>query len=286
MIRKYGLDGKIYLKMSSLYSYNFIKKLIGRNDALTRLEANFKSILKGPKDFSVSCLLIGKGSIGKSLAVNFFARDIRARTVVKKNKLMIDSFNCTYFRSKDSIIRELILKYLNVLTDPMDKPDQASLFSKLKQDNQFILLILDEIHLLESEDILAFLDIAKNQSQISVLMVCREKDWERTKINKKIQFDEIIELHPYSHEEVYHILDYRSKVGFQKEVISKDVLKMISQIVVDHKNIRNGLEILRACGSLCVKQNVEHLTVEMVKEVSNNIYPNFRNVLCQRKYEL
>jgi len=272
-------DEKIYLNLNSLYTYNYIKKLIGRSDALTRLEANFKSILKGPESFSVSCLIIGKGSIGKTLVANFFARDIRARAVAKKNRLMIESFNCTYFRSKDSIIRELICKYLYEITDRSVKPDQAPLFSKLKQNNQFILLVIDEIHLLEPDDIISFLGIPKKQSQISLLMICREKDWERVRANKKIQFDEIIELRPYSPDEVFHILNYRSKVGFQKDVITEDVLKMISQIVVDHQNIRNGLEILRKCGSLCVKRKLDHITVEMVKEISTHIYPRFRNDL-------
>ena len=121
-----------------------------------------------------------------TLTAIFFAKDIRARAVVKKKKLMIDYFDCMGFRSKDSIIRELILKYLNVM-DRKDNFHQTPLFSKLNQDEQFVLLVIDEIHLLKPDDILAFLDIAKNQSQISVLMVCREKDWERTKINKKIQ---------------------------------------------------------------------------------------------------
>ncbi|HEC39384.1 MAG TPA: hypothetical protein ENI29_14185 [bacterium] len=263
---------------SSLYAYNEIKKLIGRNEEIKRLEANFEHILKKPENFSVSSLLIGKGSIGKTLVGRYFVRDLRRKAVEKNIRLNMEYFDCIHFRSKSKIIRELIAKYVQLSWNRGYHLNQTLLYSTLKRENRFILLILDEIHLLKPAEILAFLDIGKQHPNISTLMICRTQDWLRIK-KDKLQFDEIIELRQYTFNEICNVLKYRSEIAFQKNVITDELLKIISHIVVDNENMRNGLEILRNCGSLCVKKNLDHITPDIVKETNKDIYPNFRNDL-------
>ncbi len=277
-------DDKIFqtIRESSLYTYNEIKKVIGRSDAIKRLIANFRGILKDQEKFSTNCLIVGKGSIGKTLVGMYFGRGFRRKAIEKNIRFNTEYLNCIFFRSKNQIFRELIAKYLYI--ERRDKETQSQLFSKLKQDNRFILLILDEIHILETNEILALLDIGKNYSQISIIMICREQDWLRVIKNRnklQLQFDEIIELEPYTFNEVFNILKYRSETAFQKDVISDDLLKTISQTVVDNENMRNGLEILRKSSSLCVKKDLDQITADIVKETSKDIYPNFRNDLIE-----
>ncbi len=268
------------IRESSLYTYNEIEKLIGRSEAIKRLAANYRGIAEEPPNFSSNCLLIGKGSIGKTLVGMYFGRGFR-RIVIEGNiPLFIEYINCIHFRSKNQIFRELIAKHLYLIIERRDKETQSQLFSKLKQDNRFILLILDEIHLLKSEEILEFLTITKEHPTISTLMICRTQDWLRIK-KDKFQFDEIIELQPYSFNEVFDILKYRSETAFQKDVITDDLLKTISQIVVDNENMRNGLEILRKSSSLCVKKGLDQINADIVEETSKEIYPNFRNNLIE-----
>ncbi len=274
-------NNKIFKSISAgeLLTSNHVEKLICRSEAIKRLTANFGSILKEPKNFSINCLLIGKGAIGKTLVAKYFGYElIRRKAVEMKIRFMIEYFNCIHFRSKGNIIRELIAKYVPLSWNRGYKLNKSLLFSKLKQDNRFILLILDEVHLLKSEDILALLDIGKKYSQIATIMICRTQDWLRVK-KDKLLFDEIIELRPYNFNEVFNILKYRSEIAFQKNVITDDVLKTISQIVVDNENMRNGLEILRKSGSLCVKKNLDQITADIVKETNKDIYPTFRNDL-------
>ena len=125
-----------------------------------------------------------------------------------------------------------------------------------------------------------FLNIAKEHPNISTLMICRTQDWLRIK-KDKFQFDEIIKLRPYTFNEVFNILKYRSETAFQKDVISDDLLKIISQTVVNNENMRNGLEILRKSSSLCVEKDLDQITADIVKETSKDIYPNFRNDLIE-----
>ena len=52
---------------------------------------------------------------------------------------------------------------------------------------------------------------------------------------------------------------------------------MISQIVVDHKNMRHGIEILRKSGSYCDKEGLDSIGADIIREASNDVYPTFRN---------
>ncbi len=95
------------IRESSLYTYNEIEKLIGRSEAIKRLAANYRGIAEEPPNFSSNCLLIGKGSIGKTLVGMYFGRGFR-RIVIEGNiPLFIEYINCIHFRSKNQIFREL-----------------------------------------------------------------------------------------------------------------------------------------------------------------------------------
>ena len=89
-------------------------------------------------------------------------------------------------------------------------------------------------------------------------------------------------------DEIFHILDYRSEIAFRKNVITDDVLKTISQIVVDNGNMRNGIEILRKCGTICVKKNLDHISADIVRDAYKDIYPTFRNNIIEylKEHEL
>ena len=51
---------------------------------------------------------------------------------------------------------------------------------------------------------------------------------------------------------------------------------MVSQIVVDHKNMRHGIEILRKSGSFCDKEGIDHMNADIIREASNDVYPTFK----------
>ncbi|MFX1502333.1 MAG: hypothetical protein ACFFDH_15340, partial [Promethearchaeota archaeon] len=84
-------------------------------------------------------------------------------------------------------------------------------------------------------------------------------------------------LKPYNFDESMQILKYRSDLAFKEDVINQELLIMISQIVVAHKNMRHGIEILRKSGSYCDKEGLNIITADIIREASNDVYPTFRN---------
>jgi cell division control protein 6 len=144
-----------------------------------------------------------------------------------------------------------------------------------------MLLIIDEVHLLKPEEVLAFLNIAETyghqNAKLSILMVCRGTDWMKIE-NERIlsRLNEKIPFKPYNFEESMKILEYRSEIALKEYVIEDDLLNMVSQIVVENKNMRHGIEIIRKSGLYCDKEGIEHITADIVREASDDVYPTFR----------
>jgi cell division control protein 6 len=60
---------------------------------------------------------------------------------------------------------------------------------------------------------------------------------------------------------------------------------MISQIVVENKNMRHGIEILRKCGLYADREGLNRISADMVREASNEVYPTFRGDIIDRLNE-
>jgi Cdc6-like AAA superfamily ATPase len=155
------------------------------------------------------------------------------------------------------------------------------ILTKLIRDNGYMLLIIDEVHLLKSDEVLAFLNIAETfghqNAKLSILLICRGADWMRIENERVLsRLYEKIELKPYNFEEALQILQYRSEIALKEDVIDEDLLTMISQIVVENQNMRHGIGIVRKSGLYCDKEGFDHVTADTIRGASDDVYPTFR----------
>ena len=72
------------------------------------------------------------------------------------------------------------------------------------------------------------------------------------------------------------ILEYRSEIALKEYVIDNELLNMVAQIVVENKNMRHGIEILRKSGLYCDKEGLDQISADIVREASDDVYPTFR----------
>ena len=281
--RKQFMKKSVFRQASSLDLSYVPEKLYCRDNAVNTLIFNFRRILEEEEQPSINCLILGKGGVGKTCTARFFGRTFRTIAIENDVNLFIEYFNCINFRSKSKIIRELLAKYQHGSGRGFSDDEALKLIlSQLIREQGYMLLVIDEIHLLKSDDVLAFLDIAETfghqNAKLSLLLVSRSKDWMKIE-NERIlsRLNEKIQLKPYDFDESMQILKYRSDLALKENVINDDLLTMISQIVVDHKNMRHGIEILRKIGSYCDKEGLESISADIIREASNDVYPTFRN---------
>ncbi|MFX1302250.1 MAG: Cdc6/Cdc18 family protein [Promethearchaeota archaeon] len=282
--RKQFMKKSVFRQASSLDSSYVPEKLHCRDDALKSLIFNYRRILEEKEQPSINFLILGKGGVGKTVTARFFGKHFKTIAIENDVKLFLEYFNCINFRSKSKIIRELLAKYQHGSGRGFSDDEALKLIlSQLIREKGYMLLIIDEIHLLKPDEVLAFLDIAETfghqNAKLSLLLVSRSKDWMKIE-NERIlsRLNEKILLKPYDFEESMQILEYRSELALRENVIDNfNLLTMIAQIVVDHKNMRHGIEILRKSGSYCDKEGLDHITADIIREASNDVYPTFRN---------
>ncbi len=272
----------VFRKASSLDLSYVPEKLYCRDDIIKELIHNFKRVLEEGDQPSITILMTGKGGVGKTVTARYFGKNFRTIALENDLKIFVEYFNSINFRTKSMILRELLSKYTHSSGRGYSDDEAIKLIlSQLIREKSYMLLIIDEVHLLDSEEIWAFLDIAETfghqNAKLSVILISRTRDWMRieterilSRLNSKIKFD------PYNFEDSMQILKYRSDIAFKDNVISDEILEMVSQIVVEHGNMRHGIEVLRKCGLHADKEGFEVVTADMIREASNEVYSTFR----------
>ena len=280
--RKQFMTKSVFKKASSLDMSYVPEKLYCRDEAIKNLIYNFRRILEEREQPTISCLILGKGGVGKTVTARYFGRNFKTIALEKDVNIFVEYFNCINFRSKSKIVRELLAKYTHGSGRGFSDDEALKLIlTQLIREKGYMLLVIDEIHLLKSEEILAFLDIAETyghqNAKLSILLISRNRDWMRIETERILsRLNEKITLKPYNFEDAKQILEYRSEEAFKEYVISDDILNMVGQIVADHENMRHGIEILRKSGLYADKHSLSSVNAEIIREASNEVYPTFR----------
>lgn len=281
----------VFRQASSLDLSYVPPKLYCRDEVIKSLIYNFRRILEEKEPPSINYLLLGKGGVGKTVTAKYFGKNFRNIALEKDVNLFIEYYNCINFRSKSKIIRELLAKYTHGSGRGFSDDEALKLIlTKLINDDAYIFLVIDEVHLLESEDVLAFLDIAEtfghHNAKLSLLLVSRITDWMQIETERILsRLNGKITLKPYDFDDSNLILQYRSEIAFKENVVNDDILAMISQIVVENNNMRHGIEILRKGGLYADKEGLNRINADMVREASNEVYPTFRGDIIDQLNE-
>ncbi|MBN1214272.1 MAG: AAA family ATPase [Candidatus Lokiarchaeota archaeon] len=281
----------IFRQASSLDLSYVPDKLYCRDDVLTELIHNLKRIVDEDKQPSMNILIHGKGGVGKTVTARFFGKNFKTIALEKDVQIFIEYFNCVNFRSKSKIIRELLGKYTHGSGRGFSDDEAIKLIlGQLIRDNGYMILIIDEIHLLNPKEVWAILDIAETfghqNAKLSIILISRTKDWMRLETERILsRLNSKIKLNPYNIDEAKQIIQYRSELALKDGALSDEIIEMISQIVVEHENMRHGIEILRKCGQHADKKAFNEITADMVREASNDVYPTFRGDIVDKLNE-
>lgn len=279
---------KSIFRQASTLDLSYVpEKLYCRDTEIKTLIHDFKRIVEEEEQPSINCLMIGQGGVGKTVTAKYFGKHFRETAIEKGVEVFVEIYNCINFRSKSKIIRDLLAKYTHSSGRGFSDDEALKLIlSKLMRDKGYMLLIIDEVHLLKSEDILAFLDIAETfghqNAKLSLLLISRQNDWMKIE-NERIlsRLNEKIKLKPYNMEEAIQILRYRSELAFN-DPLNDELLTLIARIVVDHENMRHGIEILRKSGLYADKEGLDWINADIIREASNDIYPTFRGDIVDK----
>ena len=286
--RKPFMKKSVFKQASSLDMSFVPDKLYCRDEAINTLIFNFRRILEEEEQPSINCLILGKGGVGKTCTARFFGKNIKNVALEKDINMFIEYYNCINFRSKSKIIRELLAKHTHGSGRGFADEEALKLILKqLIREKRYMLLVIDEVHLLRPDEILAFLDIAETyghqNAKLSIILISRNKDWMRIETERILsRLNDKIKLKPYNYEESKQILEYRSELAFKEYAVDDDILNMVAQIVADHQDMRHGIEILRKSGLYTDKEGSDRISADIIRGASNDVYPTFRGEIVDQ----
>ncbi|MBY9008154.1 MAG: AAA family ATPase [Candidatus Lokiarchaeota archaeon] len=278
----------VFRQASSLDLSYVPDKLHCRDNTVTELIHNFRRIVDEDEQPSINVLIHGKGGVGKTVTSRFFGKNFHTIALEKDVRIFKEYFNCVNFRSKSKIVRELLGKYTHGSGRGFSDDEALKLIlTQLIRDKGYMLLIIDEVHLLNPKEVWAILDIAETfghqNAKLSILLISRTKDWMRIETERILsRLNTKIKLNPYNIDEAKQILQYRSDLALKDGTINEEIIEMIGQIVVNHENMRHGIEILRKCGLYADKEGFNAISADMVRQASNEVYPTFRGDIIDK----
>jgi cell division control protein 6 len=278
----------VFKQVSSLDMSYVPDKLLCRDDIIKNLIFNFRRILKEREQPSINCLILGESGVGKTAIARWFGKNFHSFAIEKGTNLSVEYYNCLNFRTKSKIIREILAKHTHGSGRGFsDEEALKRILKQLLRENGYMLLIIDEVHLLSPDEIFSFLGISETfghqNAKISIILISRSKDWmtvETTDILSKL--NSTFTLGPYSFDDALSILKYRSGLAFRKNVIDHDILTMVSQIVSDHEDMRHGIEMVRKGGLYADRDGLDRINADIIREASNDVYPTFRGEIVDQ----
>lgn len=274
------------------------EKLPHREKELSLLSQLFLSVITNPNKISRKVLITGGIGIGKTATVKLFGTMLK--NVGKKRNIQINyiHINCRKERSAYKVLIKIIENFQkNFPKRGYSSQDLLEIISKtLENKNLHVLLVLDELNYLISKDnhilysLTRIYDDSFNQAQrISLIGIVRDLSCLNNLDSSTLSTLQrnIIKFKDYSINQIYEIMEYRVKLSLKTDVISKDLIRMLSEIVYKKSDIRFGLNLLWKACKITERKNLNYITAEAIRLANKTLIPyslqDFLNYLNAHK---
>lgn len=260
------------------------EKLPNREKELSLLSQLFISLITNPNSISRKILITGGTGIGKTATVKIFGNMLIEVADKREIKIAYIHINCRKERTSYNILIKIV-QYLqkNFPKRGYSPQDLLEIILETIQNKHLhILLVLDELNYLINSDkdiiysLTRIYDDTFNQPQrISLIGIVRDISCLNNLDSSTLSTLQrnIIKFNKYTLEEIHDILSYRIKLSLKKNVISNDLIKMLSEIVHKRGDIRYGLNILWKACKIAENKNLNYVSSESLRLANEMLVP-------------
>ncbi len=259
-------------------------KLLHRDKELSLLSQLFLTIITNPNSISRKILITGKIGIGKTVTVKYFG-DLLKKASKKRNiAIKYVHINCR----KERTSYKVLIKIIRIINKNFPKRGYSPqdlleiLLDLLNIQNLHLLIVLDELNYLidKSEDLIYLLtrindDSISSQQRISIIGIVRDITCLNNIDNSTMSTLQrnIIKFNNYSKPQIFDILKYRADICLKKNIISNELIEMISESTYNNGDVRYGLNILWKATKIAENKNLKCITAECVRLGSQELVP-------------
>lgn len=272
-------------KDESKLDINFVPRiLLHREKELSLLSQLFLTLITNPNSVSRKILIIGRTGIGKTATVKRFGEMLINAAEKREIKINYIHINCrkerTSYKVLIKIIRILVKNFPKRGYSPQDLLE--IIVEYIENQNLHLLIVLDELSYLinKNDDLIYSLtrindDAINNKQYVSIIGIAREISCLNNldvSTMSTLQRN-IVKFQPYSKEQLFEILNYRISLSFKENIISEDIIEMVSKLVYENGDVRFGLNLLWRAGRIAENQNLNYINSECIRLGNQEFVP-------------
>ena len=262
----------IFRRESKFDVFFIPNKIPHREKELSLLSQLFLSLITDPNPSSRKILVTGKPHTGKTTTILFLAKTLVKAANKRNVAIKYIYVDCKEFNTRDKVVNKIAdelnqkHKFLESITEKLHR---SSSIKKIPH----ILLILDDLDYSndEPEEIINLQEHIKetagiSEKNISIISIVSSLKFLETYIGENIGNlrRNIIEFKPFSREQLFDILNYRTSLGMYPDAYSAEIIEMITDLILPTGDVRYGMEVLWEAGKVAEARNLRQITPECI----------------------
>ena len=272
-------------KNESKLDNNYVpERLPYRNKELSLLSQLFLVLITNPNSISRKILIIGKTGIGKTATIKLFGEMLVNAAQKRSGDIKYVHINCR----KERTSYKVLIKITRALNKNFPKRGYSPqdlleiIVDIIKDQNLHLLIVLDELSYLigKGGDLIYSLtrindDSFNTRQHMSIIGIARDISCLSgldTSTMSTLQRN-IIYFNNYNKEQLFDILKYRTEISLKENIISDNLIQIITDLVYQSGDIRYGLNLLWKSTKIAENQNLKYVTIESIRLANQDIVP-------------
>lgn len=263
----------------SVLSHEYIpERIIGRDDEIQKVAYLMKPLFR--RGSPNNALVFGPSGCGKTVVTKYVLNSLLAKLEINPLFIKVD---WVYIHCKKIYTTNTVLYTLIHHLDPNTKLPKSgyslnhyydTLFQLMNAQNTALIVILDEIDFLKSDDVLYNFSRAISNEElkegrfISVIGLSNSFKFEETldpRVLSSMGFEKL-RFPSYSADPIYHILNDRINIAFAPSSISKETMIACAiDAAQTNGDIRKALNVLKAAATLAENEGARTISISHIK---------------------
>ncbi|WP_135607284.1 Cdc6/Cdc18 family protein [Methanococcoides methylutens] len=282
----FGINGiRIFRNRSVLSPQYLPEQLVGREEQVKDVVSLIRPVLHHGEP--INALISGNKGTGKTTVVRFVLKQLTG-TIEKEGINVVPVFiNCR----KISTTSKIILEILNRVSPETEIPKTGlsmgkyyrALWKALNEKRTTIIVVFDEIEALKNHSILYDLSHAGENMSIEddifvgIIGITDDMFFSGRidqNIVSSLQHRNIV-YPPYSRVQIEQILNSRSSIAFEEDILDKEVVPLCAELSGEEHDPGKALRFLERAGDIADTSNAEKVTENHVILANEEMGENY-----------